>query len=267
MKTLVVVFLSALMYIGVTLGSNAVTHASSAKKAGHKDNLCIAAGPQSPRDINVFVGENKVEFNKAPEYENMNLCNVHFHRNAEHKAPNFSIFVKDGDHSGWACNEPSSGRLAKGSHVSYEGCDGIAPGDTIEVHWVYTTCDITTKGTKPKKGAGLSACVTEVCGNPQLRVETQVFLLSKDGDVKFNDQEPVTAQTKGIVAYTGSTTGTKYSNNHCSPYQVNWNVRTSCETLDIGSFAKWCSNNKYDEHHAHGVRALVTSPDLLSPIR
>jgi hypothetical protein len=41
-------------------------------------------------------------------------------------------------------------RLKKGSHVEYKHCEGVAPGDTIEVHWVYTTCDTETKGAKPQ---------------------------------------------------------------------------------------------------------------------
>ncbi|MBE9504376.1 MAG: cadmium carbonic anhydrase [Proteobacteria bacterium] len=258
MKSLLAVFFSVVFFTGVAYGS-------SAKKAEHKDNQCIAAGPQSPRDVSLAEGKNSVLFNSAPEYKDMNLCNVHFHRNAEHKAPNYSAYVKDGDNSGWACKEPTSARLAKGSHVEYEHCEGIAPGDTIEVHWVYTTCDTETKGAKPL-GGGLSACMTELCANPQLRVEAQIFVLAEDGTVKFNDKEPVTPKGD-IVRYTGSTTGTSYSNNHCSPYQVNWNVRTSCETLDIKDFAKWCGDNKYDDHHAHGVRELVTSPALLSPIK
>jgi hypothetical protein len=231
----------------------------------------VGAGPQAPRDIDNPVGTNPVDFLRPPALKKMNLCNVHFHRNAEHKSANFSAFVKDGIHSGWACKMPTSERLAKGEQVEYEGCDGIAPGDTVEVHWVYTTCDIKSEGVKPL-GGGLSACMTEVCSNPQLRVEAEVFLLTEDGGVKFNDQAP--AKVKGrdagktkIVQYDGSTTGTAYTNQHCSPYQVNWNVRTSCGLLDIKDFAKWCSTNKYNDHHAHGVRELVTSPALLSKIQ
>lgn len=258
MKSLLALLCSAIMFTGVA-------YASGAKKADHKDNQCVAAGPQSPRDIAVTKGTNSVQFNSAPEYKDMNLCNVHFHRNAEHKAPEYSTYVTDGDNSGWACKEPSAARLAKGSHVEYKHCEGVQPGDTVEVHWVYTTCDTETKGAKPL-GGGLSACMTETCANPQLRVEAQVFVLEKNGKLKFNDLEPVTAGGD-IVRYTGSTTGTSYSNDHCSPYQVNWNVRSSCETLDIDDFAKWCGDNKYNDHHAHGVRALVTAPELLSPIK
>ena len=112
-------------------------------------------------------------------------------------------------------------------------------------------------------GGGLSACMTSTCSNPDLRVAAQVFLLQKDGELKFTDSPQQHAPT---VSYTGSTTGTSYSNNHCSSYQVTWDVKTTCDTLDIDSFSNWCSNNKYNDNHAHGVRALVTNERLLSKI-
>jgi len=225
-------------------------------------NQCIGAGPQAPRDIDSKAGSNSVIFEKAPAIDNMNLCNVHFHRNAEHKAAAFSTFVEDGEHSGWACQEPAAGRIGQ-EHVEYSGCSGIAEGDTIEVHWVYTTCDNETEGVQPM-GGGLNACMTTTCSNPQLRVVAQVFVLQKNGELKFSET-PIKHDDPTVV-YTGSTTGTTYSNNHCSPFQVTWDVKTTCNTLDIDDFSKWCSDNKYTENHAHGVRELVTSEALLSNI-
>ncbi len=239
-------------------------YASSAPEAPKEDNHCVGSGPQAPRDVDSLIGTNQVLFEMAPDFADMNLCNVHFHRNAEHKAAAYSTFVKDGDHSGWACQEPAAGRIGK-EHVDYKGCQGIAEGDTIEVHWVYTTCDTETKGVKPL-GGGLSACMTSTCANPELHVVAQVFVLEKGGKLKFTDTKPP-AYSDASVMYTGSTTGTSYSNSHCSPYSVTWNVRTNCQTLDIDDFSTWCAKNKYNDNHAHGVRALVTSESLLSPIK
>ncbi|MDX8382892.1 MAG: delta-class carbonic anhydrase, partial [Ghiorsea sp.] len=42
-------------------------------------------GPQSPRDIDAVAGNNKRTFSQAPASTEMNLCNIHFHKNAEHK--------------------------------------------------------------------------------------------------------------------------------------------------------------------------------------
>ena len=250
------------LFISAALIGN--VYASESKhEAPMEENQCVGAGPQAPRDIDIAAGTNSVVFSQAPAIDNMNLCNVHFHRNAEHKSAAYSTFVEDDSHSGWACKEPAPGRLAM-EHAEYNGCAGIAPGDTIEVHWVYTTCDIESEGVKPM-GGGLSACLTTTCSNPQLRVVAEVFDLEKNGELKFSSDTPV-PHNDPVVTYIGSTTGTTYSNSHCSPFQVTWDVKKTCGTLDIDDFSKWCSDNKYDDHHAHGVRELVTSQDLLSKI-
>jgi hypothetical protein len=58
---------------------------------------------------------------------------------------------------------------------------GVKPGDTIEVHWVYSSCDVAP-------GPGLGACLSKACANPQLRVEAQAFLLVNDPKaLNFND--------------------------------------------------------------------------------
>lgn len=251
------------LLVSLALAGN-VYASDKGHEAPKEENKCIGAGPQAPRDIDSKAGSNSVIFQEAPAFENLDLCNVHFHRNAEHKAAAYSTYVKDGSNSGWACQEPAAGRLEE-KHAEYEGCLGIAPGDTIEVHWVYTTCDVETAGVTPV-GGGLSACMTTTCANPQLRVAAQVFVLEKGGKLKFSDTAPVSPHAPTVV-YTGATTGTSYSNSHCSPFQVTWDVKATCDTLDIDDFSKWCSHNKYDDHHAHGVRELVTPEALLSPIK
>jgi hypothetical protein len=249
------------LLISVALIGN--VYASESKHDTPKeDNKCIGAGPQAPRDIDSLAGSNSVMFEKAPSIKDMDLCNIHFHRNAEHKAAAYSTFVDDGSNSGWACQEPAAGRLAM-EHAEYNGCSGIAPGDTIEVHWVHTTCDVEAEGVTPM-GGGLSACLTSICSNPQLRVVAQVFVLQKNGELKFVDSLP--SNNDPSVVYTGSTTGTSYSNTHCSQFQVTWDVKETCATLDIDDFSKWCSDNKYHDNHAHGVRELVTPESLLSTI-
>ncbi len=233
-----------------------------AAPAPRKDNMCIGSGPQAPRDIDMVAGSNPVTFAEAPAFADMDMCNIHFHWNAEHKAAAYSTFIEAGDHSGWACQAPVEGRTSM-EHVEYNGCQGITEGDTVEVHYVYTSCELDGEGIQPA-GGGLSACMTSTCANPQLRVAAQVFVLAKDGELKF-EEAPLPHNDPRVV-YAGSTTGTSYSNTDCSPYQVTWDVKTTCATLDIDSFAQWCSNNKYNDNHAHGVRELVTPEKLLSKI-
>ena len=58
-------------------------------------------GPQSPRDIEAVVGSNSRLFTAAPKASEMNLCNIHFHNNAEHKGGEFTQYVGNGDGHGY----------------------------------------------------------------------------------------------------------------------------------------------------------------------
>ena len=69
------------------------------------------------------------------------------------------------------------------------------------------------------------------------------------------------------IVFAGSTTGPKYTEKKCSPYQVTWSVRPNCAKLNIASLDDWAANgNIFNEGHSHGVRAPVTEPELLAPI-
>ena len=236
--------------------------------------LCLDAGPQTPRDISSVVGLNTVTFPKAPPSSSMNLCNIHTHTNAEHKGPGFSIFVDATDNGGYACNETAD--LSAEELAPSEGAyKGVVPGQTIEVHWVHTTCDATP-------GEGLGACVPEGCTDPLLRVEAQTFLVVNDANALDFTQMAAVVEEKGgfyqagmipadtgtPVTFPGSTTGPSYTQSVCSPAQVTWNVRPMCAKLDINSLHKWAEEgNVFNESKSHGVRQLVTAPELLSPIQ
>ena len=154
-------------------------------------------------------------------------------------------------------------------------CKGLKPGDTIEVHWVHSSCDV-------QPGKGLGSCVTATCKDPKLRVEAQVFTLVNDsraakfqymieagGKVNGKYQAKVIPFTTGTpVQFAGSTTGPSYNNQVCSGYKVTWSVRPKCAKLDINSVGDWCkAGNVFQEDHAHGVRKLVTDAKFLAPIR
>ncbi|MEQ9518936.1 MAG: delta-class carbonic anhydrase [Parvibaculum sp.] len=242
----------------------------------HAADICQGFGPQTPRDISNSAGTNQRSFSLAPEVTELNLCNIHTHTNAEHKGPDFSIYAGDGKHGGFQCNatdtlteeeltDPTDG------HGAFHG---VKPGDTIEVHWVHTSCDITP-------GEGLGSCLSETCANPDLRVETQVFLVVNDKNaLNFADFAYDGNQVNGLhqaralpmstgnpIIFTGSTTGPSYTEEICSPLQVTWSVRPQCAKLDVSSLHKWAEDgNAFNETHSHGVRQLVTAPELLSPI-
>lgn len=234
---------------------------------------CQGAGPQAPRDISHSAGMNTSFFNYAPSSTHLNLCNIHFHKNAEHKAVGYSIPGGAGDHGGWKCNDTES--LSAKELKPFTGnaaCSNIKVGDTIEIHWVHTSCHI-------KPGPTLGSCLSKTCGNPQLRVEGRTFVLVNDRralqlqdygtgkKVKGYYQAKAIPEVGRTVRYNGSTTGPKYTEQNCSPYQVSWSQGTGCAKMDIASVHKWCEGNVFKEDHAHGVRQIVKSPSLLSPIR
>ncbi|WP_461535302.1 delta-class carbonic anhydrase [Spongorhabdus nitratireducens] len=234
-------------------------------------------GPQAPRDIDSLNGSNAVSFNMAPPASEMNLCNIHFHKNAEHKGGEFTRFAGNGDGQGFSTGYQYNGQLTKAelAPVANEICPskhgGLSSGDTIEVHYVHSTAQV-------GPGATLGACLNEAIKNPQLRVETQVYVLVNDD--KAADFMKLTLHQKrnGVhqalnipgntgtpVQYTGSTTGPGY-NEKGSPFQVSWSVRPQVTKVNIESVGQWCKGNAFKEDHAHGVRNLVVNPDLLSNI-
>jgi hypothetical protein len=248
--------------------------ANTTNPASTEGPVCQNFGPQTPRDIDNLAGVNPRQFSLAPDYQKMNLCNLHFHTNAEHKAKDFSIFAGSGDKGGYQCQISQSLTPAELKEPTQNICKGLKPGATIEVHWVHSSCNTTP-------GYGLAACSTGNCVNPRLRVETQVFTLVNDSQaLNFNDMvlNPSTVngfyQAKSIpsntgksVEFTGSTTGTSFSNQTCSAFEVSWAVRPQCAKLDINSLGQWCKGNVFKEDHAHGVRVLVTDEKLLSEIK
>lgn len=236
--------------------------------------LCQGFGPQTPRDISAKAGANPQVYAHAPASTAMNLCNIHFHTNAEHKGPGFSIFAGKGEFGGYQCNGSADLTAAELAKPAKNACKGIKPGDTIEVHWVHSSCNV-------KPGKGLGSCLSKACANPQLRVEAQTFLVVNDpkaadfgsfaygGNVVNGVHQPK-ALPKGTgspVVFAGSTTGPSYTQAKCSPFQVTWSVRPACQKVHIGTLSKWCEGNVFKENHAHGVRQLVTAPELLAKIK
>lgn len=282
--------LSVCVMVGLSpLGVSAKHHA----KEGHmsvNDTVVVAQrkalaentkdkgfGPQSPRDIDSAIGSNQRVFSEAPSYAEMSLCNIHFHKNAEHKGGEFTKYAGNGDGKGFQTGFKYSGTLSKSEMEPLSA--GVCPsdhgslnsGDTIEVHYVHSTANI-------KPGPTLGACLHDSIMNPQLRVETQVFVLVNDKDaLNFSDLTKIAevngkpqavnipTNTGRPVQYAGSTTGPGY-NEKGSPLQVSWSVRPKVAKLDVSTVGKWCEGNVFNEDHAHGVRNLVINPELLSAI-
>lgn len=243
------------------------------QKPAAAHEVCDGFGPQTPRDIDNKTGTNLAGVDLALQASEMNLCNIHFHNNAEHKAAAFSILAGEGNSRGYQCGISKTLSDKELRPVAGKFCGGLQPGDTVEVHWVHSSCRVTP-------GNGLGSCLSESCKEPKLRVETQVFTLVNDANaLNFDDLRYDESRTGGLhqakalptgtgvpVVFAGSTTGPSFSQAICSPLKVAWSVRPQCAKLDINSLGKWCEGNVFKEDHAHGVRKLVTEASLLAPI-
>ncbi|MCP4308760.1 MAG: hypothetical protein GY788_28570 [bacterium] len=235
----------------------------------------VGIGPQSPRDIDSGGGSNGRTFEAAPESSRMNLCNIHFHESAEHKGGEFTEYAGDGDLHGNGTGYKYTGELSSHELTEIEQEIGanehgsLVPGDTIEVHYVYSTAEVVP-------GPTLSSCLSEAIENPQLRVEAQVYVLVNDEsalnfvELAAHEERDGLHQAINIpsgtgtpVEYAGSTTGPGY-NQKGSPYQVTWSVRPLVAKVDIETVKDWLEDNVFEEDHAHGVRNLVINPELLS---
>lgn len=234
-------------------------------------------GPQSPRDLTQTTGANPNAFELSPPHTEMHLCNIHFHEGAEHKGGEFTTYAGHGDGKGHGTGFLYDGALSEAELAAVDypvgsgAHGGLQPGDTIEQHYVHTTALITP-------GPTLGACLSEAIMNPQLRVETVVFVLVNDDGaadmVELNQvamvngywQAPNLPDTLGDpIEYAGSTTGPGF-NEAGSPLQVTWSVRPEVMKVSIRSVAQWLADNEFDEDHGQGVRNLVVNPELLSPI-
>ena len=158
-------------------------------------------GPQTPRNVDDKAGSNdKMAPTEASgSIDTMNLCNIHYHLNSEHKSAKFStqaVKTEGLNHGvGFQCAHTSpptkmatdAAKFIQGSNHGY--LDGakitgdeikhqVQVGDTIEVHWVFTDCNAVP-------GQGLGSCLaskgaTKDCANSKLRVESQVFSVVDD---------------------------------------------------------------------------------------
>jgi len=232
-------------------------------------------GPQAPRDLSSRHGDNARVFAAAPHFQKMNLCNIHFHKNAEHKGGEFTTFAGYGDGHGYHTGYKYSGKLSvdQSKPLETEVCTskhgGLQVGDTIELHYVHSSAQV-------RPGATLNACLSEADANPQLRVEAQVFVLVNDPEAADFNQLTAVGERNGYhqalhipknagkaVQYAGSTTGPAY-NEKGSPLQVTWSVRPKVIKVNASSVGQWCQSNVFQEDHAHGVRNLVVDHRLLS---
>lgn len=287
MKIEVAIAITASMLLPITAVAKDNTHNShyvvsnkiiaEQRAALAKNTKDQGFGPQSPRNIDLVEGSNPLIFSEAPVSQKMNLCNIHFHKNAEHKGGEFTQYAGNGDGHGFGSGYKYSGKLSDtelksvGNNICSSEHGSLNTGDTIEVHYVHSTA-------KVEPGPTLGSCLNDSINNPQLRVETQVYVLVNNTDAlnfdtltqydRINDfyqAMNIPNNTGKPIQYAGSTTGPSY-NEKGSPFQVTWSVRPKVSKVNIESVGKWCESNIFKEDHAHGVRNLVINSQLISNI-
>ena len=132
---------SLLLAIPLLAGAQALQAADAHVAAEHAPPAGPAFtgfGPETPRDIDSKKGENKRVIAKAPPYKQMNLCNIHVHTHAEHKAKAYSILAKADDNGhggGYQCNISEKLSKEELTPPAENFCKDMKPGDTVEVHW------------------------------------------------------------------------------------------------------------------------------------
>ena len=106
-----VLFMSSAAFgeIKISVGDDVITNqrAALAVEAGGQ-----GYGPQSPRDIDLQTGSNNRTFSTAPEFGKMSLCDIHFHKNAEHRGGNFTTYAGNGDGRGYGTGFKYDGSLS-----------------------------------------------------------------------------------------------------------------------------------------------------------
>jgi hypothetical protein len=266
--------------IGAYAGSNEVDTVSDELIATQR--LFLAAntieegfGPLSPRDIDKAGGANGRDFEAAPNYRDMNLCNIHIHGAAAHKGSEFTTYAGNGDGRGYGTGFLYSGTLTEseladvGIRIGKTEQGALTSGDTIEVHYVHNTAKVVP-------GPTLGACLSESILNTQLRVEIQVCVQANDDsaldfielttfdnvDEKYQALN-IASNTGDAVQYAGSTTGPSY-NLKGSQWQVSWSVRAQVTKVNIKTVGQWLESNVFDKDRLHLVRNLIVNPDILS---
>lgn len=240
-------------------------------------------GAQSPRDIDSLTGNNTKTTITADPFTLMNLCDIHFHKSAEHKGGEFTKYAENGNGEGYGSgyeyndrDKLTAAELAPYTFIEQSEHNPLYSGDTIEAHYVYSD------NAGAYLGNGLGTCLgTAPAGTqPSLLVESEVYVLVNDTTAQdFNVLNKITTEANGFhqaasipdptgtraVHYEGSTTGPSYDEK-VSPYQVSWVVRKHVTKVNIATVETWLEHNDFNETHAHGVRNLVINPALLSQI-
>ncbi|KAJ1445542.1 hypothetical protein M885DRAFT_492562 [Pelagophyceae sp. CCMP2097] len=226
-----------------------------------KDLLCTIAESQTPRNVTTgAVGLKRTRGKPVANVNKLVHVNTHWHDGAEH----FSAGEYDTLHEnagGYYCDSLSlTATPAQLEPFEFKHCMDMEVGSTYEMHWVHSS-----GGTSI--GVGLGGAFARQA-NPLVVVQAQVFLVVNDDD--YTQDQFIGGWVGDLVTngvkYLGSTTGTSYDNEVCSPYLVSWHVDRECHMIAASTMDAMCHDMMmlYDMHvdvEAHASRVLV-SPEF-----
>lgn len=254
---------------------------------GPEPPLCVVSEVQSPRDLTPGAQGSrsaKAAVLTVDQTEKLELTNVHFHYGAEHKSTEYSdSTIADAwdaaqaghdDHrrlSGDDHSNPRPGFMCDASSVSEEDlmpyefqyCGGnMNVGDSYEVHYVHSSAG----GGDIEDGLGAAVRARGQL-NPMVAVQAMVFLIVNDDSAAHIDMDLVHgwghSEHPDAVMYAGSTTGTSWDNEVCSPWTVTWHVDRACHQITAASFDNMCKDliemGLDKDVYAHNSRTIVDS--------
>lgn len=222
------------------------------------DFLCVNAESQTPRNVTKgAVGFMKTRSKPISSTKKLVHVNTHWHDGAEH----FSEGEYDTLHEnagGYFCDSlAKTATAAQLMPYAFKHCVDMDVGSTYEMHWVHSS-----GGTSI--GGGLGGAFSRQA-NPLVLVQAQVFLVVNDN--AYAQDEFIGGWVEDLmtdgVKYQGSTTGTKYDNEVCSPYLVSWHVDRQCHMIAASTMDAMCHDmaELYDMHvdvEAHASRIIVS---------
>ena len=265
-----------------TVGLHApAEHKAAEPKAEPPKLACGAAEVQSPRDVSVGAPGTRstrgIPPISAASITQMVHVNTHFHLGAEHKSAgqydnmppsnvNTNPTGEEGHElrPGWFC---ATDALTPQQKARYEfaACEGVEVGNTYEIHSVWST-----GGATIADGLGGAFARTN---NANVAVQGQVFVVVNDDSPGLASQNLANGWDSQLaladsVKYYGSTTGTSFDNEFCSPYAISWHVDRKCHLVGASSFDKMCADLKAlglkKDLMPHSSRELV-KPEFVAP--
>ncbi|CAE7668622.1 unnamed protein product, partial [Symbiodinium microadriaticum] len=225
-------------------------------KARGADLLCEDAEPQAPRDVSPgYVGERITRYEPygSDQIDRFIQVNIHWHLGAEHRMED----AYDRRPPEWA----SYVTVPDENNESQQVVPGIDDAKLDESSFNFTYCKAAQVGPKSDglqedgdEGqlgitAGLGGAFTRT-NNADVIVRAQVCLIVNDPSL--NDYVDAKNRTfleqwqqppaGSAVRYVGSTTGTSYDDEVCSPVEVNWHVDQRCCTLSAQAMDNLCKD-------------------------